>query len=1034
MVTECETTKNYMSNIPQILDAGRRIPLADLLAQISCTVLRSGKGDSGSSPGISTITADSRKVESGSLFVAIAGGKHDGHEFIDEAILRGCAAVVVEKNRIDVSKSQFRDVYLIEVDDSKVVYGKLAAAFHGHPSSRLKFIGITGTNGKTTITYLLEEILISLGVSVGVIGTVNYRYTVGGEKTVLPSSFTTPEAMQFQGLLQRMADAGVVYVIMEVSSHALSQSRIGDIHFDVAAFTNLTRDHLDYHADMEDYFQTKTTLFTKHLTVGGVAVVTYAEGATGDENWAAMLEKICLEQGIKLLTCGTRRGADIRLLASSSDLLASEIVLATPSGDLRIQSPLVGRFNVDNIMTTLAVAGALGFQAMDICSVLEKANGAPGRLQRIVVEDGGEISKPVVFIDYAHTPDALNKVLATLAALPHRELFCLFGCGGDRDPGKRPVMGRIAAELSDVVVITDDNPRSEKPETISEQVASGVAETGMSSRQSDWLTERERGEKGCVVINRREEAIAAVVKAARKGDIVLIAGKGHENYQLSKGKKRFFDDCLEARDALSAWTIGSIVQATGGRISDDVSDMLLGKVSTDSRSVEPGQIFIALEGDRFDGHDFVGQVADKGAACLVVTRRMEERSAVHVPQIIVHDTLRALGDMAGYRRRLMRRLSAPMVIGLTGSCGKTTVKEMTAAILQRHWPVGPDNPENCVLKTSGNFNNLIGMPLSLLPLSVKHRAAVIEMGMNRPGELARLAEIAEPDISCITNIHAAHLEGLHSLEGVARAKEELFAGTSSAGILIVNLDDPLVRACSAKYPQKKVTFSVSEEGRRHEPDVWATDIEVGTEGLITFLLHLPGGSDVDVHLYAAGTHNVANALAAAAISWAAGAGASEIAAGLSDFRAAAKRMEMLESSGGYSILNDTYNANPASMAAALYTLKQMNAKVSAALLGDMLELGESSETAHWDLGKLVAECSIDYLGLVGDYAGFVADGARAAGMESDHVRIFTGKDEAASWIEELQGQGILGRGDWLLVKASRGLRMETIVARLTVKT
>ena len=400
-------------------------------------------------------------------------------------------------------------------------------------------------------------------------------------------------------------------------------------------------------------------------------------------------------------------------------------------------------------------------------------------MQRIAVDDGGAQGKPVVFVDYAHTPDALQKVLAALAALPHRELFCLFGCGGDRDQGKRPVMGRIAAELSDVVVITDDNPRSEPPETITVQIAAGVAGAGMFSRPVDWLTERARGEKGCVVISRREEAIAAVIRAAGRDDIVLIAGKGHENYQLSRGEKRFFDDCLEAREALSAWTIDAIVEATGGIGPEGPPFRLLGRVSTDSRMVGRDEIFVALEGDRFDGHDFISQVVEKGAGCLVVMRRIEERYAGHIPQVIVPDTQRALGDMAGYRRRLIGRLSAPMVIGLTGSCGKTTVKEMTAAILQRHWPAGPDNPEDCVLKTVGNYNNLIGMPLSLLPLGVKHRAAVMEMGMNRPGELARLAEIAEPDISCITNIYAAHLEGLHSLEGVARAKEELFAGTAA---------------------------------------------------------------------------------------------------------------------------------------------------------------------------------------------------------------------------------------------------------------
>jgi murE/murF fusion protein len=979
------------------------------------------------------ITADSRKVQPGCLFVAIAGGSHDGHAFIDEAILRGCVAVIAEKGRLEAIRPDSPDVCVLEVEDSKAAYAEVAAAYYGHPASRLKLIGITGTNGKTTVTYLLEEVLTSMGIPVGVIGTVNYRYTVGGVKRVLPSPFTTPEAMQLQWLLREMADAGVVYVIMEVSSHALAQSRIGDTQFDVVAFTNLTRDHLDYHPDMQDYFLAKTTLFSQHLKEGGVAVVTSAVRNADEGDWAAVLEGICRGRGIKTLICGIQQEADIRLIDTASDLLHSRIRLATRNGDHTLHSPLVGRFNVDNIMTALAVSSALGLPEAEVRPLLARASGAPGRLQRVTVEGVDAQEKPVVFVDYAHTPDALQKVLAALAALPHRELYCLFGCGGDRDTGKRPVMGSIAAELSDVVVVTDDNPRSEPPETITAQVVAGIAGTGMPCRPVDWLTERARGEKGCVVIDRREEAIAAVIRAAGRDDIVLIAGKGHENYQLVRGKKRFFDDCLEARAALSAWTIEAIVEATGGIGPEGHPCGLLGRVSTDSRNVEPGEIFVALEGDRFDGHDFIGQVADKGAGCLVVMRRIEERYAGHVPQVIVPDTQRALGDMAGYRRRLMRRLSAPVVIGLTGSCGKTTVKEMTAAILQRHWPAGPDNPENCVLKTVGNYNNLIGMPLSLLPLGVKHRAAVMEMGMNRPGELARLAEIAAPDISCITNIYAAHLEGLHSIAGVARAKEELFAGTAPDGILVVNLDDPLVRDCAGKYPQKKITFSVLDAGHQYGPDLRATDVKVDTAGTIAFRLHLPG-SAVDIRLTAAGAHNVANAVTAAAIAWAAGAGPAAIAAGLGDFRAAAKRMEMLESADGFGILNDTYNANPASMAAALRTLEQMQAGVTVAVLGDMLELGESSESAHRDLGRLAARCRVDYLGLVGDYAGLVAEGARDAGLATERIKVFADKEQAAAWIEDLTGEGRLGRGDWLLVKASRGLRMETIVARLTGKT
>lgn len=1021
------------ADMPDTTTDGKSIALTRLLGGLNHTVIQPGAGGEGTLPCIAAITSDSRQADANGLFVAIAGSERDGHNFIADAVRRGCAAVLVEKGRFAPAKTVVpASVAVVEVDDSKEAYAELAEVFFDHPAASLCLVAVTGTNGKTTITYLLEEILAGNGFSVGVIGTVNYRYPVGKGKKVLPAPHTTPGAMQLQGLLREMVDNGVTHVVMEVSSHALAQSRIGNLRFDVAAFTNLTRDHLDYHADMYEYFDTKTLLFTHHLKSGGGAVIAYPRGTAEEGSWSGMLALLCRDRGIRTLSCGEHPGADIRLVDCRADLEGNEITVSAPAGERVLRSPLVGRYNADNVMTALSVSLLLQLPFDASCALLENAHGAPGRLQRVAIEGPGSGLRPVVLVDYAHTPDALEKVLATLSDLPRRQLFCVFGCGGDRDPGKRPEMGGIAARLCDVVIVTDDNPRSEKPDAIREQVAAGVVAAGMACHPAEWLKERGPQEKGCIVVGGRGQAIAMAITAAGRGDIVLLAGKGHEQYQLIGGSKRFFDDRLEALEVLSGWTLSAVAEATGGRVTEGAGDTLLGKIATDSRQIGHGEIFIALEGERFDGHDFIGQVVEKGAGCLVVSRRIEERYAGSVPQVIVPDTLRALGDLANYRRRMMRRLGSPVVIGLTGSCGKTTVKEMTAAILARHWPPGPDNPDACVLKTTGNFNNLIGMPVSLLPIGVSHRSAVLEMGMNRPGEIARLAEIAEPDISCITNIHAAHLEGLQSIEGVARAKEELFAGTSPEGVLVVNADDPLVRGCAATYRQRQVTFGLQGEAGGPHPDFWATGIEAGPEGLITFIMHLPGAA-IDIHLYAAGVHNVANALAAAALAWTAGASPAEIAAGLSDFRAATRRMEMLKATAGFGLLNDTYNANPASMAAALRTLSQMRAGVTVAILGDMLELGASSAEAHQEIGRLAADLGVDYLGLVGEYAGIVAEAARASGMAANRVAVFADKALAAEWVEGLVRQGHLGAGGWVLVKASRGLKLETVVDRLTGK-
>jgi murE/murF fusion protein len=550
------------------------------------------------------------------------------------------------------------------------------------------------------------------------------------------------------------------------------------------------------------------------------------------------------------------------------------------------------------------------------------------------------------------------------------------------------------------------------------------------ARSSHWLAQRHRKDHGYVVIRDRKSAIEQAIRAAGPEDIVVIAGKGHETYQLTLQGKRFFDDRMEAKNALLSWTDELVATAVGGTLrAFGKGRGLLGPVLTDSRLKNTNGIFVALKGENHDAHDFLRQAVDNGASCLVVDHVPAALADSGISIIVVADTQRALGDMAGYRRRRLASLCEQRIIGITGSCGKTTVKEMVTAILARKWPVGPNHPENSVLKTQGNFNNLIGLPLSLLPLSMNNRVAVLEMGMNRPGELQRLAEIADPDISCITNIHAAHLEGLGSIEGVAAAKEELFFATKPAGTLIVNLDDPWVARLNGKYQHHKLTFAVSGERMKDKPDFWPSDIFFEAGGAITFTLHYRAESAA-IHLFTAGEHNVANALAAAAIAAAAGAGLPEIAAGLGDYRPPAKRMEMLRSKFGFTVLNDTYNANPASMAAGLKTLKQVAKKNAVAIIGDMRELGESSRQAHFAIGRLTAELAIEHVGIVGEFKHDVEQGALSSGLSPDSIHTFADKDGAVAWIKEMVAAKKLGKDDLILVKASRGLRFETIVANL----
>ncbi len=458
------------------------------------------------------------------------------------------------------------------------------------------------------------------------------------------------------------------------------------------------------------------------------------------------------------------------------------------------------------------------------------------------------------------------------------------------------------------------------------------------------------------------------------------------------------------------WTLSQVLLATGGRLVSGFSGVGFRSIATDSRSLQPGDLFLALSGDCFDGHDFVEDAIQRGAAGLIVSK--PGQTEFSAPVVLVDDPLRALGDLAAYRRRLMPDLR---VLAITGSTGKTTVKEMTGAIFAEKFHV---------LKTRGNFNNLIGMPMTLLRVDYRHDVAILEMGMNRPGEIDRLTEIADPDICCIVNVHDAHLAGLKDIEGVARAKGEMFAACKSWARLVVNFDDLRVRALSRQYSQEKITF-----GRHAKAMIRATHIRnCGEEGMV-FTLHLNGLKE-RIQIRALGAHNVMNSLAAAAMAYAADVDMDQIVRGLQKFSCAEKRLQ-IESVRRLKIVNDAYNANPASMAAAFATMKGLKGQAkSVAVLGDMLELGEESKVAHRRLGENAACAGFDYVLTVGRFSHIVAQGALDAGMSRRQVRDLASKEEMVEALNDLLQLGELVPGDWLLVKGSRSMAMEQVISGL----
>src|SRR5216684_1628988 len=468
--------------------------------------VRSGDADAE----ITSVTADSRLVVPGALFVAVPGFKTDGAKFIDSAVSRGAAAIVSESNVVTAPVS-------VQVDDARAALALIAANFYGRPAEKLSLIGVTGTSGKTTTTKMIESVFDAAGGPVGLVGTIEYR---AGEER-LTADRTTPDAVVLQQWFAKMVDAGVRRAVMEVSSHALALKRTHGIRFAAAVFTNLSQDHFDFHKDFEDYFATKRILFDQIDRSRKTAIVNI------DDEYGRRLAN---ELGDCIVTFGRQSNADIHPLDGFEiSVRGLHGRIATPAGDVHVESKLLGAPNLYNWLGAVGAALSVGIDTATIEAGIRNLAAVRGRFEYVASDDG-----PTVIVDYAHKPDALDKLLLAVRDLASgRRLIVLFGCGGDRDRDKRPMMGAIAARLADQTVLTSDNPRGEKPEAILDDIERGMAGAANYARITD-----------------RREAIARTIAEALDDDVIVIAGKGHESYQVVGDQILHFDDREEAERAL----------------------------------------------------------------------------------------------------------------------------------------------------------------------------------------------------------------------------------------------------------------------------------------------------------------------------------------------------------------------------------------------------------------------------------------------------------------------------------------------------
>ncbi len=898
---------------------------------------------------------DNREIEAGEAFIAIKGGSFDGHDFIPEVLARGASLCIGETGKVDIT-----------VGDSRKAAALYAKLFYGDPSHHMILYGITGTNGKTTTSLMLYQMLLLKGLKAAWIGTSGYK--IMAEE--YPTRHTTPDILQLNQIFDQMKREGITHVVMEVSSHALALDRVYGVEYDYCLFTNLSRDHLDFHKDMDEYYEAKYLLFQRAALAAATCII------NSDDSHGQMILARLAGSESRVISVGHDPSNTLKIQNQQTHLHGSSFELYDKEIDttIKIDSPLIGDFNIDNLALACATLLQNDTTFQELPVICQKIKAVHGRIEPVPNELGLGI-----YIDYAHSPDAISNLLKSVNKLAKRRVIIVIGAGGNRDKGKRPLMLKAALSNSDAVIITDDNPRDENPDKIIYEI---VKDTDFTL---PWW-----------IIRDRAEAIRSAIRLASPEDIVLICGKGHETYQEIKGIRHDFDDYQIALQCSKLQVLSK---------SDDelilALDPLLIRIlnqeepqgecytepqsyyhiSTDSRSIQPASVFFALKGENFDGNRFLTEVlADLSNLAVSDDTSLQHSKLIQAKQAEVL--------MAKILQKYLQLFDI-YKIALTGSTGKTCTKELLAQVLQSQAPV---------LKTQHNENNIIGLCKTILRIIPNHRYGIFEIGTNHFGEIAVLSDTIMPDAGIILNIGPSHLEYFGDEEGVFREKSDLFH--RALALRIYPADDLRFE----RYKDKG-----SSVGYVQNADYQIENIVRG-EGSQTFTL---AGSQWKIPYQA--PHYVINTAFVITTALLLGLSPEQIQAALNKPVSLELRMQ-IESQAGRHLIVDCYNANPVSMQSALeFWRDYLPALPHIAILGDMLELGESSEMYHQMIGTIARESGEHTLYTVGN-----------------HARLYHNRPEHhyADVTKLLASFPLLPQEAVILIKGSHGIHLEKILPQL----
>ena len=882
-----------------------------------------------------TIKTDTKRIASGDIFACIKGFHVDGHSFVNEAISKGSSIIVSEY-------IQYVDITQIIVNNTRLATAVIARCLYDNPSQKIDLIGVTGTNGKTTTTFILEQLYTEMGYKTGLIGTLGYK--IGNE--MFQTEHTTPDIVELNEILYKMSESGCQIVIMEVSSHALALERVYGLSFKVGIFTNLSQDHLDFHADMNEYGWVKYKLFEMVAANNGICIIN-----TDDEFGKIIFQKLNCKKIKYYMNEDNLSGWRINDIRLSPD--SSQFNLQNKDHTfLNIKSSIIGKFNIYNLTAALITVATTTLllknnliksesqllqEFVQLLHKIDKIKPIKGRIEKIENDQNLDI-----FVDYAHTPDALATIIDTVREFTRKRVICVWGCGGNRDKDKRAKMALISIEKADLTIITNDNPRLEFPADIIRDIIQPL-----------------KFEDSYFIIRDRDEAIKAAVILAQSGDAVIIAGKGHETYQEIGNVKYKFDDRKQIekhirwekkyRSSNSSSNKQQILTIPidllniekllnkpirNNHLQDNLP--LFRYVSTDSRNINTDTLFFALKGENFDGADFVDDVIKKSRDnwCVINNEvRMnnseynEFYTDVENNKIYVDDTIKVYGKLA----QKYLKLFGAKIIAITGSTGKTTTKEILWNILS--------TDEFACFKSHENENNKIGVPKNIFKMRSDYRYAIFEIGTSQPGEIAYLADILQPYCGGVISVGAAHLELLGSIEEVFNEKISLLEYIKEFAVIEENI-----------YAVEHVAYISRSRNHASLRDTFELKkLIVNDEGIYLEINNIGYQTCYKIPYLAK------NAVFAITIAKLLGLDFESIQNGLQKELKIDNRMEIIKSENR-TILWDCYNANPTSMKAAIKFWKSLEPEEKhIAILGDMLELGSSSEMYHEEIADLLKE-------------------------------------------------------------------------------